>query len=90
MCRAAAHTGVLTARTLTAPPGAGATAARNYLTATADNSVSHTRIIETSTPTTVGITCRGDALTLLPLPGLTVVTGTATAGRERFTTAGAP
>lgn len=90
MCQAASYAGVTAGRALNAGPHAGAAAAKDYITTTAGSSVTSAHASEQQTATTVTITCHANAFTLLPLPGLTTADQSATATRERFTTAGSP
>jgi hypothetical protein len=90
MCQAAAQAGARSGKAFNASGDAGSGAANNYLAQTADRSVSGARVTESLTATTVSVTCRGNALTLLPIPGLTTVSQSASAARERFTTPGTP
>lgn len=90
MCQAAAQTGAAAGRDLNAGPSVGSAAAQNYLATTAGSSVTSAHANEAQTATTVTITCHAKAFTLLPLPGLTTTTQSATATRERFTTPGTP
>ena len=90
MCQAAAHAGTQAGKAYNAAGGAGSQAATDYLAKTADNSVSGIRVREHRTAQTVTVTCKADALTLLPLPGLMTASQSSTAARERFTTPGTP
>jgi hypothetical protein len=90
MCQAAAEAGARAGKAFDASGDTGSTAANDYLAQTADKSVAGTRVTEQLTAATILVTCRGTAFTLLPIPGLTTVSQSATAARERFTTPGAP
>ena len=90
MCQAAAVTGVQAGKAFNAPPGTASAAASAYLKATADGAVSDTRLSEQASATAVTVSCKGAALTVVPLPGLTTVAQSSTAQRERFTTPGTP
>ena len=89
VCQGAAAAGVRQARVLNAIDGAGASAAHDYLARVGDGSVTNTRTTESTTPTSVTVTCTGHAQRVIPLPGLSItVHQSATAPRERFTVAG--
>lgn len=90
MCQAAAQAGAQAGKTYNAHTDTGRNAANEYLNQTADGSMSSAAVDEQITATTVTISCRANAFTLLPLPGLTTVTQSATAARERFTTPETP
>jgi hypothetical protein len=90
MCQAAAVTGVQAGKAFNAPPGSGSAAASAYLQATADNTVSDTQVSEQISANAVTVSCKGAALTVVPLPGLTSVAQSSTGQRERFTTPGTP
>ena len=86
MCQAAAEAGVRAGKVLNAPYGAGAGAARAYLSDVAGDLVVGPLVSEARTPATVEVQCSGQAQNVIPLPGFTVhVTQSARAGTERFT-----
>ena len=90
MCQSAAQVGVRAGRAYNAGPHTGSSAATAYLSQTAGNTASPATVTEQLSATTITVTCRAGALTLVPLPGLTVANQSATAARERFTTPGSP
>jgi len=90
MCQSAVQVGVRAGRAYNAGPQTGSAAATAYLSQTAGNTASAATVTEQLSATTITVTCRAGALTLLPLPGLTVANQSATAARERFTTPGSP
>jgi len=86
MCQAAAEAGVRAGKVLHAPSGAGAAAARSYLSDVANGLVVSPNVTETRTPATVSITCAGQAQNVIPFPGLNpAVRQSSQAGIERFT-----
>ncbi len=86
MCQAAAEAGVRAGRVLNAPSGAGAGAARAYLSDVAGGLVVAPAVSEARTAATVDVACTGQAQNVIPLPGFNIaVAQSATAGRERFT-----
>ena len=86
MCQAAAEVGVRAGKVLRAPTGAGASAARSYLTDISNGLVVAPNVTETRTPAAVDVTCSGQAQNVIPLPGMNIsVVQSAHAGIERFT-----
>jgi len=86
MCQAAAEAGVRAGKVLHAPPGAGAGAARAYLSDVAGGLVVAPAVSEARTAATVDVRCSGQAQNVIPLPGFNVTVGqSSTAGIERFT-----
>lgn len=86
MCQAAAQAGVRAGKVLHAPAGAGASAARAYLSDVASGLVVAPAVSEARTAATIDVACSGQAQNVLPLPGLDLrVSQSARAGIERFT-----
>ncbi len=86
MCQAAAEAGVRAGKVLNAPSGAGAGAARAYLSDVAGGLVVAPAVSEARTATTVDVACTGQAQNVIPLPGFNLTVGqSSTAGIERFT-----
>ena len=86
MCQAAAEAGVRAGKVLHAPTGAGAAAARSYLTDVSAGLVVSPNVTETRTAATIDVTCSGQAQDVIPLPGLNIaVVQSSQAGIERFT-----
>ncbi len=86
MCQAAAEAGVRAGKVLNAPSGAGAGAARAYLSDVAGGLVVAPAVSEARTGATVDVHCSGQAQNVIPLPGFTIgVSQSARAGIERFT-----
>ncbi len=86
MCQAAAEAGVRAGKVLGAPTGAGAAAARSYLTDVSAGLVVSPNVTETRTAATIDVTCSGQAQDVIPLPGLNIaVIQSSQAGIERFT-----
>ncbi len=86
MCQAAAEAGVRAAKVLNAPAGAGAGAARAYLSDVAGGLVVAPAVSEARTAATVNVACSGQAQNVIPLPGFNIaVAQSSTAGIERFT-----
>jgi Flp pilus assembly protein TadG len=91
ICQAAAQTGVRHARVLGAPDGAGSAAAADYLTTVGGGSVVGGHAVQSQTATSVTVTCTGQAIRVIPLPGFSIsVSQSSTEQRERFTTPGTP
>ena len=87
MCQAAAEAGVRAGKVLNAPAGAGAGAARSYLSDVAAGLVVAPAVSESRTATTVDVQCSGQAQNVIPLPGFNIaVAQSSSAGLERFTT----
>ena len=86
LCQAAAEAGVRAGKVLHAPTGAGAAAARSYLTDVSAGLVVSPNVTETRTAATIDVTCSGQAQDVIPLPGLNIaVIQSSQAGIERFT-----
>lgn len=86
MCQAAAEAGVRAGKVLHAPPGAGAGAARAYLSDVAGGLVVAPVVSEARTAATVDVACTGQAQNVISLPGFSLaVAQSSTAGIERFT-----
>ena len=86
MCQAAAQAGVRAGKVLHAPAGAGASAARVYLSDVASGLVVAPAVSEARTAATIDVACSGQAQNILPLPGFDPrVSQSARAGIERFT-----
>ena len=86
MCQAAAEAGARAGKVLHAPAGAGAAAARSYLSDVANGLVVSPNVTETRSAVTVNVTCAGQAQNVIPFPGLnTAVAQSSQAGIERFT-----
>lgn len=86
MCQAAAEAGVRAGKVLHAPAGAGAAAARSYLTDVSAGLVVAPNVTEARTAATVDVTCSGQAQNVIPFPGLNIgVVQSSHAGIERFT-----
>ena len=87
LCQAAAEAGVRAGKVLNAPAGAGARAARAYLSDVAGGLVLAPAVSEARTSATVNVTCSGQTQNVIPLPGFDIaVAQSSTAGIERFTT----
>jgi len=86
MCQAAAQAGVRAGKVLHAPAGAGASAARAYLSDVADGLVVAPAVSEARTAASIDVACSGQAQNVVPLPGFDLrVSQSARAGLERFT-----
>jgi Flp pilus assembly protein TadG len=86
MCQAAAEAGVRAGKVLHAPAGAGAAAARSYLTDVSNGLVVSPIVNEARTAATIGVTCSGQAQNIIPFPGLNLsVQQSSRGGLERFT-----
>ncbi len=86
MCQAAAEAGVRAGKVLHAPSGAGAAAARSYLSDVSNGLVVSPNVTETRGAATVNVTCTGQAQNVIPLPGLNpAITQSSQGGIERFT-----
>lgn len=86
MCQAAAQAGVRAGKVLHAPAGAGASAARAYLSDVASGLVQAPVVSEARTADTIDVACSGQAQNVVPLPGFDLgVSQSARAGIERFT-----
>ncbi len=89
LCQSAAQLGVQAARALNAPAGAGADAARHYLDK-AGGGVHEIRVRQSSTTTSVTVSCSALADAIVPVRALSAVRQSATMPLERFTTQAGP